>query len=371
MNNRFKKFLKPLAIPLAAVVIALIVGAVIIALTGSNPLEAYTSLLQGNGIIPKKSYANFKGQITDFMKFVDYVTPMIFAALAVCVALRCGLFNIGVSGQMLIAGFTATVLVGYSGLSAVPAKILVVIIAIVVGALAGSIIGFLKYKFNINEVVSTIMFNYIFQYVISFLINTYFVDPVSRQSKIISTESRLTLVDIKLAGYKMDIPLGIILAIIAVIFVSILLNKTKLGYELKAVGYSRNAAYYAGINVGRSMVIAMIISGALAGLAGATLYLGYVGSIQPKVLADTGYTAIAVSLLGNNNPYGIIFSSMLISIIENGGTYMKSSAGVETEIASVITGIILIFSASNAFVKRWLEQRTANKLLKNESKEVK
>lgn len=370
MNSKMKKFLKPLMIPVAAVLIALVVGAIIIALTGSNPIKAYVSLLQGNGIIPKKSYANFKGQITDFMKFIDYVTPMIFAALAVCVALRCGLFNIGVSGQMLISGFTATVLVGYSNMSAVPAKILVVLISILVGALAGSIIGFLKFKFNINEVVSTIMFNYIFQYVISFLINTYYVDPVSRQSKMISTASRLTLVDMKIRGYKIDIPLGIILALLAVVFVSILLNKTKLGYELKAVGYSRNAAYYAGINVGKSMVIAMVISGALAGLAGATLYLGYVGSIQPKVLADTGYTAIAVSLLGNNNPYGIVFSSMLISIIENGGTYMKSSAGVETEIASVITGIILIFSASNAFVKHWLAQKNANRLLKQEKKEV-
>lgn len=368
MNKKFKEFLGSIAIPVIAVIVALVVGAIIIALTGSNPLKAYQSLLQGNGLIPKKSYANFKGQITDFTKFVDYVTPMIFAALAVCVALKCGLFNIGVSGQMLVSGFIATVLVGYSEIPSLPAKILVILIAVFIGAIAGSIIGFLKFKFNINEVVSTIMFNYIFQYVISFLINTYFVDPVSRQSKLIAAASRLTLVDIQLAGYKMDIPLGIVLAIVAVIFVHILLDKTKLGYELKAVGYSRNAAYYAGINVGKSMVIAMTISGALAGLAGVTLYMGYVGSIQPKVLADTGYTAIAVSLLGNNNPFGIIFSSMLISVIENGGTYMKSSAGVETEIASVITGIILIFSASNAFVKAKMDERAAAKKLRKEGK---
>lgn len=105
----------------------------------------------------------------------------------------------------------------------------------------------------------------------------------------------------------MDIPLGIILALLTVVAVWFLLEKTKLGYELKAVGYSRSAAKYAGIKVGRSMVLSMTISGALAGLAGVTYYLGYVGSIQPKVLISTGFDAIAVSLLGNNNPFGIVF----------------------------------------------------------------
>ncbi len=358
--NKLKKFLEAIAIPVAAVIIALIVGAIIIKVTGSEPGLAYKSLLQGCGIIPKKSYANFKGPMSDFTSFVNYFTPMIFAALAVAVALRCGLFNIGVSGQMLVAGFTATVIVGYTTtMNSIVAKILVVVIGIVVGSIAGAVVGFLKYKFNINEVVATIMFNYIFQYVISFFINTYYVDPVSRQSKLISQTARLTLMDTVVGGIKMDLPIGIILALIAVVLVYILLEKTTLGYELKAVGFSRRAAKYAGINVGRSVVLAMTISGALAGLAGVTYYLGYVGSIQPKVLVSTGYDAIAVSLLGNNNPFGIIFSTILITIISNGSTYMKSSAGVEAEIASVITGIILICSASNAFVKNYIEQKRA------------
>ena len=358
--NRIKKFFGAIAIPVAGVVIALLVGAVIIKITGSDPIVAYKSLLQGCGIVPKKSYANFKGPMSDLMSFVNFFTPMIFAALAVAVALRCGLFNIGVSGQMLIAGFTATVVVGYTTeMNSITAKIIVVVIGIVMGSVAGAIVGFLKYKFNINEVVATIMFNYIFQYVISFLINTYYVDPISRQSKLISQSARLTLMDTVVGGIKMDIPIGIILALLAVVLVYILLEKTTLGYELKAVGYSRTAAKYAGINVGKSVVLAMTISGALAGLAGVTYYLGYVGSIQPKVLVSTGYDAIAVSLLGNNNPFGIIFSTILITIISNGSTYMKSSAGVEAEIASVLTGIILIFSASNVFVKNYIEQKRA------------
>ena len=199
---------------------------------------------------------------------------------------------------MLAAGFLATVTVGYTSLAAPIAKPLVVIIGILAGACVGGLIGFLKYRFNINEVVSSIMINYILEYVISFFINMYFVDPVSRQSKNVST-----------------------------------------------------AAKYAGIKVGKNIVITMVISGALSGLAGVTYYLGYFASIQPKVLTSTGFDAIAVSLLGNNNPVGIIFSSFLITVISKGSTYMSSASGVQQEIASVITGIILLFSACGAFVR--------------------
>ena len=358
-----KKIWNAVKIPLLAILCSLVAAGVVIAITGSNPFRAYYSLLQGSGLAPKSSYANYKNMLTDFLSFVNFFTPMIFAALAVAVALRAGLFNIGVSGQMLVAGFTATVLVGYSGLGSVVAKPLVLIVGMVVGGLAGALVGFLKYRFNINEVVSTIMLNYIFQYVVSFMINTYYVDPVSRQSVEISVESRLTLMDTMVGNLKMDIPLGILAAVAAVVLVWILFDKTKLGYELKAVGFSRSAAKYAGIKVGRCMVLSMTISGMLAGLAGVTYYLGYVGSIQPKVLLSTGFDAIAVSLLGNNNPFGIIFSTMLISMMSKGSTYMRSQAGVDAEIASVITGIILLFSACNTYIRWKMERKKQEKIL--------
>lgn len=340
-----------IAIPVFSILVALIAGGIVIALLGHNPFYAFYNLLQGCGIAPKTSYAGKKGMITDFMDFMDNLTPMIFAALAVAVALRSGLFNIGVSGQMLAAGFLATVTVGYTSLAAPIAKPLVVIIGILAGACVGELIGFLKYRFNINEVVSSIMINYILEYVISFFINMYFVDPVSRQSKNVSTAARLTLTDVEVGGYKMDIPLGIILAILTVFLVRFIMNRTVFGFEMKAVGCSRTAAKYAGIKVGKNIVITMVISGALSGLAGVTYYLGYFASIQPKVLTSTGFDAIAVSLLGNNNPVGIIFSSFLITVISKGSTYMSSASGVQQEIASVITGIILLFSACGAFVR--------------------
>lgn len=303
-NERYQS----VSVPLFAIALSLLAGAVVILFLGKNPLVAYQNLLQGSGLLPKPSYAGFKSMLTDFASFLNAWTPMLFASLSVAVALRAGLFNIGVSGQMLTAGFLTTLIVGYSSLAAPAAKPLVLIVGMLGGAAVGGLIGWLKHQFNINEVVSSIMLNYIAQYVISFFINTYYVNPVSRQSNAVSKAARLTLMDTPVGNLKMDIPLGIVLALLAAFLVKFLLDRTVFGYEIKCVGTSRNAARYAGIHVGRTMVASMVCSGALAGLAGVTYYLGYFGSIQPRVLAGTGFDAIAVSLLANSNPLGIIFS---------------------------------------------------------------
>lgn len=353
-----------ITIPVFSIIVSLLVGAVVILALGKNPIEAYGNLLQGSGLLMKEKYAGGKGILTDFLSFVDYWTPMIFAALAVAVALRAGLFNIGVSGQMLAAGFIVSITVGYSTLAAPIAKPLVIVLCFAVGSLVGGLIGFLKHKFNINEVVSSIMINYIVEYITAFFIYTKYVDPVSRQSKNISAAARLTLKNVQLGELKGDIPLGIILAIIVVFVIKYIFDKTTFGYELKAIGFNGNASKYAGINVGKNMVIAMMISGGLAGLAGATYYLGYFCSMQPKVLAAMGYDAIAVSLLGNSNPAGILASSFLINIINKGSTYMSSKAGLDAEIASVITGLILLFSACGAYI-RYLVKKNKDKLEEN------
>ncbi|MBP2100386.1 ABC transporter permease [Enterococcus rivorum] len=354
-----------LAIPLFAILLGLILGGIIIAILGNNPLEAYKNLLQGSGLLPKASYAGSKGMLTDFFSFLDSLAPMIFAALAVSVALVAGIFNIGVSGQMLTSGFVATVLIGYSDLPGIVAKPLVIVVGVVVGALIGGLIGWLKYRFNINEVVASIMINYIAQYIISFFITTQFINPVSRQSKEISAAARLTLKNQALFGLKVDLPLAIFLAILMAILLKIMMDKTKVGYELKAVGLSPKAARYTGINIGKSIITTMILSGGLAGLAGVSYYLGYFGSIQPKVLPGMGFEAIAVALLGNNNPIGILFSSFFITTVSKGSTYMSSTTGIEAEIAAVITAVILLFSACSAYIKykvsNWKSELTVEK----------
>lgn len=340
-----------ITIPIFAILLSLIASSVVLLILGKNPMEAFISLLQGSGILPKETYAAKKSMLTDFLSLLNAWTPMIFASLSVAVAMRAGLFNIGVSGQMLCAGFIATVTVGYAeSLPGAVAKPLVVVIGLVAGAAVAAVIGFLKQKWNINEVVSAIMLNYIIRYVVSFFVKATINNPSTRQSWPVTDASRLSLMDTELGGLKMDIPLGIILAVVAVLLVQFLFTKMKLGFELRAIGGNPVAAQYAGVNVGRNTVLVMAISGALAGLAGVTYYLGYFGSIQPDVLISTGFDAIAVCILGNSNPIGIIFSSLLISVIDKGSTYLQSSVGVRQEIGALITGLILLFSACGAFI---------------------
>lgn len=350
-----------IAIPVFAIVLSLAVGAVVIAVLGKNPFLAYCNLLQGSGLAPKGKYAGGRSMLTDFLSFVDYWTPMILAALAVAVALKAGLFNIGVSGQMLTAGFAASVTVGYSTLAAPLAKPLAVAVALAAGALLGGLIGWLKCRFHVNEVVSSIMCNYIAEYMIAFFIYTKYIDPVSRQSFNISGAARLTIKEVPIGSLKYDIPLGFLLAVFAALIMGFVFRRTTFGYELKAIGSNRRAAQYAGIRAERDIVLAMMISGGLAGLAGATYYLGYFGSIQPKTLSDTGFDAVAVSLLGNSNPMGILAASFLIAVISKGSTYMSSRTGLDAEIASVITGLILLFSACGGYI-RYRVNRSADRL---------
>ncbi len=351
-----------ITIPVLAVLCSLLLSALIILVLGQNPILAFKGLLQGAGVIAKEKYAAFQGQIPDFMETLDRMTPMLFAALSVAIAMKAGLFNIGVSGQMMISAFIATVTVGYAKeMNPIIAKPLVVLIGVLVGAFAGGLIGILKVKFNINEVVSSIMLNYIFQYIVSFFINTKYVDPVSRQSRVIGENARLTLMNVEVGAYKLRIPLFFIIAIITAIVLNFIINRTKHGFEINAVGFNKSASKYAGIHVNRKLFSVMVMSGAFAGLAGITFYLGYRAFISPGILPSTGFDAIAVSLLGNNHPIGIIFSSLLITIIDRGGTYMRTTSGVEQEIAALISGLILLFSAMGDYFKQIFSQKLNRK----------
>lgn len=352
-----KKKYQIFIIPILAVGLSLLTGAILILVLGKNPLSAYENLLQGVGLLRKEKYPAGKSMLTDFLSLLDYWTPMIFAALAVTVALKAGLLNIGVSGQMLAAGFAASVMIGYSNLTASVAKPLVVVLSLSVGAFLGGLLGGLKHKFYMNEVVSSIMLNYIIEYAVAFFLYENYINPVSRQSEKVSEAARLTLKNIELGKSKADIPLGIILAVLAVIVIKYVLDKTIFGYEGKAIGSNPYASYYAGMNIGKNRVLVMMLSGGLAGLAGAVYYLGYLDSIQPKMLSSIGYDAVAVALLGNANPFGILLSSFVISIMNKGNAYMSSKAGLDGEIISVITGFILLFSACGEYMNQRISKK--------------
>ena len=353
-----------LNVSLLCIVLMFIVSSVLLLIIGKNPITAFYSFLAGNGFAMKSSYGAGSGMLSDFFQFLNIMAPMLLASLAFIFAYRCGLFNIGISGQMLLSGFVASVSVGYMRqlprLVAVP---LVILIGIIVGGALGAFVGFLKFRFNIHEVVSTIMINYIISYLTGFFINSRFVDPISRASKTISPQSRLTFMKINIGGYYCNLPMGIVIAVLMALVVNFIFEKTVFGFELRAVGSNRSAALYSGINVRRQIIFSMMLSGILAGLAGVTYYLGYTSSILPKTLPGMGYDAIATALLGNSNPIGAIFSSMLITIFQNGSNYMSSVLGVAKEIASVITGILLLFSACGdyfRFVSRQYLDRLAD-----------
>lgn len=340
-----------LRVSLFCIVISLIAGSVLLTLLGKNPLEGYVSILQGAGFLPKARYAGHRSMFTDFMSLVNYTTPMIFASLSFAVAMRCGIFNINISGMMLFSGFIASITVGYSSIPAPFAQILVVLIGVISGALSGALVGWLKHRFNANEVVISIMFNYIVSYVISFFIQTMFVDPTTRQSVRVGDNAMLTGVDTMVGDLRMDISYVFPLAVLAVVLIGFMFSKTRIGFELKAVGMNHNASRYAGIRIGRSVIFSMALSGILAGLAGVSYYMGTFGSIQPRVIPTLGFDSIAVALLGNNSPIGCLLASFLVMTISNGTTYMSSRLGVLREIASLITGILLLFSACGGAFK--------------------
>ena len=348
-----------IAVPMLAIVLALLTASVLLLVMGKNPLTAFVSFLQGSGIVPKAKYGGGQGILTDLFNTMNTLAPMILASLSFIIGFKAGLFNIGIAGQMLISGFMATVVVGYSDLSSFIAKPLVALIGILTGGLVGAVIGWLKYKFNIHEVVASVMINYIISYGTGFFINSYYANMLTRSMQICSDEARLTLMNVQIGGMKCNVPLGIILAVAAAFIVKFIFDKTVFGFELKAVGNNATCAKYTGINVGRRFIFSMAFSGMLAGLAGVVYFLGTYNTILPKTLPGMGYDAIAVAMLGNASPVGAIFAAALISVFQCGSNYMSSNLGVAKEISDLITGILLMFSACGGYFRYMAQRRVS------------
>ena len=339
-------------VPIFTIILTLIVSSIFLLILGKNPFVAFYSFLAGNGFAAKASYGAGNGMMSDFFAFLNIMAPMLLAALAFIFAYRCGLFNIGIAGQMLLSGFMATILVGYNkALPAAVAKPLVIIVGLVVGGLLGAFVGFLKYRFNIHEVVSTIMINYIISFLTGFFINSRYVDSITRSSKICSSAARLTWTKVLIGGYYCNVPLGIVVALIMVFVVKFIFDRTVFGFDLRAVGSNRNAA-----TVLTALKAPLYHIAHNAGMDGSVV----VNHVQNEK-AGMGYDAIATALLGNNTPVGAIFASVLITIFQNGANYMSSTLGVAKEIASVITGILLLFSACSGFF-RYLSKNKLNKI---------
>jgi general nucleoside transport system permease protein len=344
-------------VSLISIILGLVAGGILMLFIGSNPIEGYSYLLQG----ALKNLERIGNTLAT-------ATPLIFTGLSVAFAFRTGLFNIGASGQMLVGGLAATAVALTFDLSR-PILLLVMVLAgLVAGALWAFIPGLLKAKFNVHEVVSTIMMNWIAYWTIYYIVPGYFKGEFleTESKKLAESETLRTpfLTEMFDGSY---INLGLFFAVIAVIIIAFIIEKTTLGFELKAVGFNRFAAEYAGMKVNRNIILSMLISGALAGVGGVALYTGNASSIQIGILPAQGYDGIAVALLGANHPVGVFFAAVLFGILYSGTGFMNAMTEIPPELANTIIAIIIYFAATSVMIERLLNKFKAKKSNKDKS----
>ncbi|MFN2284735.1 MAG: ABC transporter permease, partial [Anaerolineae bacterium] len=282
-----------------------------------------------------------------------YATPYIFAGLSVALGFRGGLFNIGAEGQYFIAGLT-TVFVGYSfpGLPWFIHVPLALLAGILGGAAWGAIPGYLKAKTGAHEVINTIMLNYI-----SFRLAEYLLDvggPMARGdgrpvSPVIQPSARL--VQFFPSNPNIRFNVGFFLALLVAVFVYWLLFKTTIGYEIRTVGQNPRAAKYAGMNVPRTIVLTMALSGGLAGLAASHDILGVIGFMPNSFSSGYGFDAIALALLGNSHPFGVVVASIFFGASQAGSRNMQAIARVPLDLTDILQGLIIIFIAAPAIIR--------------------
>ncbi len=350
---------------LISILIGLLVGAIILLITGFNPIEAYSIMIKG--IFGNPRYVVWA---------IIRSTPLILTGISVAFAFRTGLFNIGAEGQFIV-GTIAAALVGYFW--KLP-PVIHVIVAIAAGVLAaaiwGGIAGLLKSKFGINEVISTIMLNWI-----AFYSNNFFVlwDKFKRPNKDASqriletaniqilakwktTEAgKAWIVNNKFLGDILKTPFnwGIVIAIAVAFLIKYIIENTTSGYELRAVGYNKNAAEYGGIDVNKNMVKSMMIAGGISGLAGALHVLGV--SHEIAILAAMegfGFDGIAVSLIAGNNPISCIFAGLLFGSLKYGGQKIQPAMGAPSEVIDIMIGSIVFFIAIPKLIEIFRARKT-------------
>ena len=274
-------------------------------------------------------------------------------------AFKTGLFNIGASGQFIVGGFGA-VYVGVMCENLGSIHWVVALLAgVCLGAVWGAVPGLLKAFFNVNEVISAIMMNYIGMYAVNWFVKSYkpIFNNIRNESKPVLSTANIPKMGLDKLFPESSINGGFIIAVLAVIVIYLVLDKTTFGYELKAVGYNRDASRYAGINEKKSIILSMVIAGAIAGLAGACLYLAGTGKHIEIVdtIADEGFTGISVALLGLCHPIGILFSGIFIAYLTAGGFYLQLFE-FSTEIIDIIVAIIIYFSAFALMVKMLMQK---------------
>jgi general nucleoside transport system permease protein len=348
---------KAIRIPVLAVLTAVIVGSLFMLANGFNPLAAYSGLADG-------AFGSSRGISRTILNAV----PFIFAGLSVAFAFKGGLFNIGAEGQLFMGAVSsAAVGVLVTGLPPFLHLTLAIMAGFAGGALWGAIPGALKAYTGAHEVITTIMFNFIGIILAGWLVSQGGVnqqpgplrDPnpanIVARTERVAESARLPV----LAEWGEPIHLGVILALLTAVFIWWLVWKTPFGFELRMVGLNPSAARYAGVNVPRTTILTMVIAGGLAGLAGAVETLGRNHYFAPNFNVGYGFDSIAIALLGQTHPVGVVLASFLFGAMNAGTTRMQLSAGVPAEIIQVVQALILAFVAASEIIRYIYRIRTA------------
>lgn len=375
--SRARRALRALVIPALAIFTALVIGGVFIVLTTAGFYEAWAeSPLQGLkaawGILVTAYSALFTGAIGDparivaalqsgdqdairrafypFFESLVATTPYIFGGLAVALGFRAGLFNIGAEGQIFIGAIFAAY-IGYSvtGLPTFIHMPLAFLAGAVGGGLWGLIPGWLKARTGAHEVINTIMMNYIAFRLSDWLLTGPMKRPDSANpvSPNIADSAKL----FRFFGDPIRFHLGFFVALLMAWVVYWFLFKTRWGFDLRTVGSNPHAARYAGMIVSLTIVLAMTLSGALAGMAGANEVLGINYNLAMAFSSGYGFDSIALALLGNSHPLGVVFSALLFGFLRNGATNMQLKAGIPIDIISIFQAMVLVFIATPAIIR--------------------
>jgi len=335
------------------VFLGVFIGFIILAITSEVAFPAFRTILT-HGVGSMRSVGNV----------LLSATPIILTGLSVAFAYKTGLFNIGATGQFMFGAFVAIYIGVEFTFLPPPVRILSSILAAALaGALWGAVPGLLKAFRNVHEVIACIMTNYIAMYIVTYMIRTFIFDqgrattlPLPDDSNLPTLGMERIFYEVTAAGVRHSrVNIGILIAIVVAIIIYIILEKTTFGYELKACGFNRDAARYAGINEKKSIISSMMICGALAGIGGALHFMNGTGLSMraSEDLAMEGFTGISVAFLGLNNPIGIIFSGIFISYLVQGGTAIQA-LGFNIELVEVVISVIIYFCAFVLVVKTFL-----------------
>lgn len=333
-------------LPVLAVFSALVIGAIIIILSGESfqtAMAAFAALARGS-----------LGSVSAISETLVAAAPLILAGLAVAIGFRAGLFNIGGEGQILIGGMVA-VAVGFSfeGLPLVVHLPLALLGGIVGGGLWGFVPGFLKARTGAHEVIVTIMMNFIALRLTDWLLKTSFYQVEGRSdpvSKSVLESARLPQL-LDWIDPALRLHAGIIVALLAAWFTHWMLFKSTFGFEFRAVGNNADGARYGGVKLVRAIPLVMFVAGAMAGLAGANQTLGVLFRATPGFSANIGFDAIAMALLGRSHPWGVVAAGLLFGALRAGGQQMQVDPGVGIDIVTVIQALIIVFVAAPALVR--------------------